>query len=306
MRMLQRWTPRGPRWLTAGDSRGNFATRRGGEAVRPRRVRGNHGGTFVFCSIAINLVTSIKVSKMSAEADTRSPKPEVEAVEDQDVSPKHLIDLADRAMALKQWDKAADDYAQALDGLKDDHEEDAPILAPILHRYGRSLLEHAIATSGALGGGGGQQEAPMPQRKPSNKAAGSGEGSSNAVAGSSKQGATTSKPADPRFSFSGDAEDDEEDEEDEGEAQGGEAGAQDDDDDLGVAFAVLDLARLVYQKLVRPEGSETDDPTAKLETINGQVWDSVKVKSELAEVLNDLGDVGLESGEFPASRGASY
>lgn len=252
----------------------------------------------MFCSIAINLVTSIKVSKMSAEADTKSPKPEVEAVEDQDVSPKHLIDLADRAMALKQWDKAADDYAQALDGLKDDHEEDAPILAPILHRYGRSLLEHAIATSGALGGGGGQQEAPMPQRKPSNKAAGPGEGSSNAVAGSSKQGAATSKPSDPRFSFSGDAEDDEEDEEDEGEAQGGEAGAQDDDDDLGVAFAVLDLARLIYQKLVRPEGSETDDPTAKLETINGQVWDGVKVKSELAEVLNDLGDVGLESGEF--------
>jgi hypothetical protein len=48
------------------------------------------------------------------------------------------------------------------------HSEDAPVLAPVLHRYGRCLLEHAIATSGALGGGGGAagaSEAPLPKRK---------------------------------------------------------------------------------------------------------------------------------------------
>ena len=35
------------------------------------------------------------------------------------------------------------------------HDEEDPIFAPLLHRYGHALLEHAIATSGALGGGGG-------------------------------------------------------------------------------------------------------------------------------------------------------
>lgn len=50
---------------------------------------------------------------------------------------------------------------------RQEHEEDAPILAPIFHKYGHALLEHAIATSGALGGGGGGggKDAPMPTRQ---------------------------------------------------------------------------------------------------------------------------------------------
>lgn len=43
--------------------------------------------------------------------------------------------------------------------------ENTPALAPILHSYGRALLEHAIQTSGALGGGGGAGvSAPEPKK----------------------------------------------------------------------------------------------------------------------------------------------
>lgn len=195
-----------------------------------------------------------------------------------DMPPRQRLDEADRLMALKQWEVAADQYAQVLDGLREEFpDEHSPQLAPILHRYGRSLLEHAIATSGALGGGGGggagQAEAPMPVKKAKAKSGG-GEASS-------------SKPADPRFSFSGDADDDDE-EEEEGDAQPQE----EEEDDLSVAFAVLDLARIIYQKLLDA------DTASDLTTIQGQIWAPVRVKNELAEVLNDLGDVGLESENF--------
>lgn len=68
---------------------------------------------------------------------------------------------------------------------REEHEEDAPILAPIFHKYGHALLEHAIATSGALGGGGGgAKDAPMPSRS---------NGASKTVASARADKATTDK-----------------------------------------------------------------------------------------------------------------
>ncbi|CAO1619142.1 unnamed protein product [Parajaminaea phylloscopi] len=229
---------------------------------------------------------------MSAESQPEASAEAGSGRESPAPDPLRLIDSADKNMALKHWEQAADEYAQALDQLRESHDEDAPELAPILHRYGRSLLEHAIATSGALGGGG-QQEAPMPSRKKSQKQSGA-EASSSA--------SSSSKPtSDPRFSFSGDADDDEEEEDDDeadgnAQAQGGEEGEEEDADDLSVAFSVLDLARLIYHKILHP--SEGSAEPARLETLQGTVWNSVRIKNELAEVLNDLGDVGLESENF--------
>ena len=47
----------------------------------------------------------------------------------------------------------------------------------------------------------------------------------------------------------------------------------------------------MYEKVLEAGDS------AVLKTIEGEEWTSVMVKSQLAEVLNDLADVGLESGE---------
>lgn len=108
---------------------------------------------------------------------------------------------------------------------------------------------------------------------------------------------STSKPShsslkattqDPRFSFSGDAESD--DEEEEGGEEEEEEG--DKEDDMSVAFSVLDFARVLYEKSLEA----ADGP--RLECLDGSVLGELEIKAELAEVLNDLGDVGLESGEF--------
>lgn len=119
---------------------------------------------------------------------------------------------------------------------------------------------------------------------------------------------SSSKPAaDPRFHFSGDAEDEEEEdaEEENGAAQGAAGDEEEDDeDDLSVAFSILDLTRVIYQKIVRSAEEQTPLSDTALETLSGDKWSLLKVKNELAEVLNDLGDVGLESGE--SSRPQQY
>lgn len=96
---------------------------------------------------------------------------------------------------------------------------------------------------------------------------------------------SASKPQDSRFTFGGDAEESDE------EEDGGEGGdGEEDGDDLGDAFAVLELARIQYEKLTETNGTLT--------TLEGEEWDTLKVKSQLAEVLNDLADVGLETENF--------
>lgn len=207
---------------------------------------------------------------------------------------RELLDEAKRHLALKSFTAAADSYAEALESLcvmpdvrparvgtqtdaspcrRETHDEDSPILAPVFHRYGHALLEHAISTSGALGGGGGA-DAPMPSR--SAKKSGS------------------SPPPDPRFSFGGDAPDSD-DEDVAGPAEGGapgEGGEEEEEDDLSVAFSVLELARVRYEKILELGGDK-----ATLTTLDDETWGVSGIKAQLAEVLNDLGDVGLESGE---------
>jgi HAT1-interacting factor 1 len=106
-------------------------------------------------------------------------------------------------------------------------------------------------------------------------------------AGSSK----SNGKAAPRFVFGGDAEESDEEEEAGATAAKGENGEDEDDDDLGLAFSILELARIGYEKALEAE------KTATLKTIEGEEWNAVMIKSQLAEVLNHLADVGLESGE---------
>lgn len=164
---------------------------------------------------------------------------------------------------------------------RETHDETEPLFAPLFHRYGHALLEHAIATSGALGGGGGGADAPAPARKKPAKAEASGSGSNGA--GAAK--------ADPRFSFGGDGPDSDEEQEEE-EGAGGEGNAEEEEeDDLAVAFSVLELARVGYERILAA------GEAAQLVTLEEETWGELSIKAQLAEVHNDLGDVGLESGE---------
>lgn len=167
--------------------------------------------------------------------------------------------------------------------------EDAPELAPILHQYGKALLEHAIASSNVLGQGG---------------VSGVQENEEYEPAGAPKN--------DARFSFSGDAEEEAEQPSEQplkrkaadGEdAPQGEVEEDEDDDDMGVAFTVLDFSRVLYERILEGTGSQTIGSSkgkkaaeAELKLITGETWDKDAIVMDLAEVRNDLGDVGLETG----------
>lgn len=207
------------------------------------------------------------------------------------------LDEAVRVFSEKKYEQAAELLGDSLEVLyvhilitvrRAEFGEEAPELAPILHQYGKALLENAIASSKVLGGGGTTTEQEEEEYEP---------------AGVRKD--------DARFSFGGDGEDDSspssekplkrkasegKDEEEENE----------EDDDMGVAFTVLDFARVLYERILEGSGSSTIGASkgkgaavAELKLITGETWDKDAVTMDLAEVRNDLGDVGLETGMFP-------
>ena len=183
--------------------------------------------------------------------------------------------------------------------------DDAPELAPILHSYGRALLEHIIATSGALGGGPvpnaeSAESISLPKNKDScfefreDVAEEDSDSVSNPAAlGKRKANATEeqSEPQQPDDPGEGESENEEE---------------QEEDDDMGVAFTVLDLSRVIFEKILHGSVTQSSEGLSKgkhpakpkLKLITGEIWCETELQMELAEVRNDLGDIGLETGAY--------
>ena len=154
------------------------------------------------------------------------------------------------------------------------------------------MLEHAISVSGALGGGGtiGSTEDAEPTTapemisgaRPEDEMRGDDNGLREQNAAARKR-----KVAD-EGNFDANKEEEE------------------DDDDLGIAFTVLDLSRVIFEKLL--DGSHTQEShqeskgkgkfMPELHLVTGETWSKREIESELAEVRNDLGDIGLETGAF--------
>ncbi|WFD30248.1 hypothetical protein MSPP1_001265 [Malassezia sp. CBS 17886] len=232
---------------------------------------------------------------------------------------KVALDEATRLFALKQYESASDMIASALETLRDRYGEDAPELAPVLHQYGRALLEHAIATSGALAGGevspgsGGEEDDPTSSTDMAHfsfadgdgaqDGAENGEGDEGAAAAEEREArnaaleAGTSKTLGKRKT------------EDVADGEGGEEPVMDneEEDDMSTAFTVLDLARVIYERILNasasiPAGSASAEKkmktTAELHLITGEVWHERTLQMELAEVRNALGDIGLETENF--------
>ena len=200
---------------------------------------------------------------------------------------RQQLDEATRLFAHKKFDSASDLLADALETLRGEHGEDAPVLAPVLHQYGRSLLEHIVRVSGALGG---PPETEVPQEGAKTVASTDEKGASSKSLGKRK----ATEEQEERDEKGNEEEGDEEEGDEEEEAAGME-------DDLGLAFIVLDLARVIYERILSGEGeSSTKDAARKAElvTITGEVLDQTALSIELADVHNDLGDVGLENENF--------
>lgn len=241
--------------------------------------------------------------------------------------------------AQRRYDEAAEGYAQAAEMQAEMNGEMAPENAEILFLYGRSLFKVGQGKSDVLGGrapatGEGQKVQQQPEKKKTKKK-NTGNKSANgeaekkeeeaaapAVAGSSKEGgddvageaakiianeagvAKAEKDGleekKPLFQFTGDENWDDSDEE-EG-ADDAEADEEDEvEDDLGTAFEILDLARLLFLKQLEEKLSAKDTLEGKgKEVANGEGDDvgTRHIKERLADTHDLLAEISLENERY--------
>ncbi|KAI3627117.1 hypothetical protein CBS14141_001118 [Malassezia furfur] len=180
-------------------------------------------------------------------------------------------------MSKPSKDSAADQVKVQLDeaNRRDAYDEDAPELAPILHLYGRALLEHFIKVGGALGTGGAVEAPSVNDPLPPAEKDDSGANDDAPSKATGKRKATD------------DADQAQEEEEEE-------------EDDLAVAFTVLDLSRVIFERILGTSASQpasSKDAASRtkhdvqLVTLTGDKLDERDLVIELGEVYNDLGDV---------------
>lgn len=235
-----------------------------------------------------------------------------------------LADLSAQAAsqyAQKNYDEAAELYAQAAEMQAEMNGEMNPDNAEILFLYGRALFKVGQSKSDVLGG---RAPEPKPEKKTAKskkqkKAATeeNREGSSSlikeaveqatkgtqaSIVEAAKEIAHKDEPnpeKKPLFHFEGDENFDDSDEEEEDEdAEEGEE-EDEDDDDLAVAFQVLDLARVLHeQKLATLEAEEKTQEEGKGKEKEGEeaatTTETPPLIKHIKERLGDLHDLLAE------------
>lgn len=218
-----------------------------------------------------------------------------------------LADLSAKATALyahKNYEEAAEVFAQAAEMQAEMNGEMNPDNAEILFLYGRALFKVGQSKSDVLGGKAPEAKKPKPAKK-QKTANGNGASKNGAAATASGEEEKADAPAQeelskdepapekkPLFHFEGDENfEDSDEDEDQEEEEGDE-----DDDDLAVAFEILDLARVLFTKKLESlsesetdkgkEVSEGDDPNVK------------HVKERLADTHDLLAEISLENERY--------
>ncbi|KAA8569482.1 hypothetical protein MFRU_004g02540 [Monilinia fructicola] len=225
--------------------------------------------------------------------------------------------------AQKRYEDAVDHYAQASELQAEINGEMSPENAEILFLYGRALFKVAQQQSDVLGGrASGEKQ--KPKKKSSGKKADTikeedepvkaeeeqkdetlkteGEQKRDEVAeealaiiangGAAKKEESSSKdPKKPLFTFTGDEnfEDSDEEEEEEGEED------EEEDDPLNLAFDILDLTRVLFEKRL-----EADEGEGKGKEIGDNAM-TTHIKERLADTRDLLGEISLENERFPAA-----
>lgn len=240
-----------------------------------------------------------------------------------------LADMSAKAAALyahKNFEDAAEVYAQAAEMQAEMNGEMSPENAEILFLYGRALFKVGQSKSDVLGG-----KAPDTKKAPKAKAAPKKAKTSDGSASSSAQletkpeagqngasaeakveevvGQVAAKEAEkkddpaapkkPLFHFEGDENfDDSGEEEEEGEAEGED---EEEEDDLAVSFEVLDLSRVLFNKkletlLAEPAPEEEGEPEGKgKEVATGDSPAIRHIKERLADTHDLLAEISLEN-----------
>lgn len=194
-----------------------------------------------------------------------------------------LITAANLQYSLKNYDGAAEIYSQAAELQVSLNGEMDPKNAELLYLYGRCLFKVAVAKSDVLGGQASNEVSKSKKAK--------AEGS-NGV-GKSESGASAGSGL---FQVM------ESDDEDAGEDEDGDG--EDDEDDFGVAFEILDVARVLYKRQMEEAeteaGAESMDKgkgkaTAELKEMSPELK---KIKERLADTYDLQAEIALENERF--------
>ncbi|KAK4121425.1 hypothetical protein N657DRAFT_555158, partial [Parathielavia appendiculata] len=258
----------------------------------------------------------------SATSATGTPMPVELTPEETAKSLKvSLADLSAKAGALyarKQYEEAAEVYAQAAEMQAEMNGEMNPENAEILFLYGRALFKVGQSKSDVLGGKAPEAKK-TPKPKPA-KSAKSGNGNPPATAElkngaveavgdaasqeAKKQEKEASVPVPerkkPLFHFEGDENFVDSEEEEEGEE--GEGEEEEEEDDLGVAFEVLDLTRVLFTRRLEAAQGEDEAQQGKGKEVAepGSESPVIKhIKERLADTHDLLAEISLENERYP-------
>ncbi|PIA95640.1 hypothetical protein CB0940_10141 [Cercospora beticola] len=258
-----------------------------------------------------------------------STDPEIEVAQQADAEtaqdlPANLEQLkaeATREYALKNYNAAAERYADACEVQDEVNGEMSIENADLLYQYGRCLYHVAVANSDVLGGKVASSEEPKKKKRKVAKKEENGEGSSSSLIGdaiksgeqklaedvmeaaveskdgivaeSSAEGTKeTTKPgnsSNPFFQISGDdnftdSEDDDED------GEGGEEG-EEEEDDFAIAFEVLDMARILLTRKLESLQDTKDKSTEEKPEVR-------QIKERLADTHDLQAEIALENERF--------
>ncbi|KAK6542994.1 hypothetical protein TWF694_006926 [Orbilia ellipsospora] len=187
---------------------------------------------------------------------------------------------AAKEYAHKHYPKAAELYATAAELQASINGEENPLNADLLYLYGRALYHCGLEKSDVLGTGVGSNEAAREKKRAEGEGEGSkGKGKAKKKTEELTEGGSLKKGV---FSFQGDENYDVDEEEDGEDAD--EEGEQEEDDDFTLAWEVLDLARVFFNKRLENPPEDTEEVK--------------KIKERLADVHDILGEVSLESESF--------
>lgn len=184
-----------------------------------------------------------------------------------------------KAYAIKDYPQSAELYSEACELQTEINGENNPANAHLLYLYGRSLFKVAIDKSDVLGAKGDEKE----------KAE---EAEEEAPGKKGKEAA----PTGGLFQFQGDENFDDSDDEEVESDQDGEGEEEEEEDDMAAAWQVLDLARVFFERQLAAPSKSTTDESAPLPLSEQQIKDT---KTMLADVYDLLGEVSLESENFP-------
>ncbi|CDO56133.1 hypothetical protein DV495_002738 [Geotrichum candidum] len=173
---------------------------------------------------------------------------------------KSILD-GSKHYAFKEYELAAEKFSEASELHSVTFKKDNPT---ILFLYGRAVFQIGVSKSDVLGGNASKEDK---------------EGSSDKA----KKGSTSNadlKESNPNIQLADDVEDDDDEEED------AEEPAQ---DDFELAWELLDISRALFLEQVDALSADTSKNAEEIK----------KVQTKLAEVYDLLGEVSLESENFP-------